>query len=119
MDSKALDRALGELIKRKTELEALDYNNPKYDEMEDALHDLEDDFQEKFGTKMEEVLQDVHDEYCSDNDVLLPVAYLGKGVIVEVDDFPGKDTRLTILANPPRIVLALGKDNQKIVWTAN
>lgn len=118
MDSKALDRALSELLKRKTELSALDYNNPKYDEMEDALHDMEDDFQEQFGAKLEEILQDIHDEYCSDNDVLMPVAYLGKGVIVEADDYPGKDTRLILTANPPRIVLAIGKEKQETVWTA-
>ncbi len=116
MDIKLLDKALVEIIKRKTELGELNYNNPKYDELEDALHELEDDFQEKFGTKLEEILQGVHDEYCSDNDVLLPVAYLGKGVIVEADDYPGKDTRLTLLAGPPRIILSLGT-SQKVVWT--
>lgn len=118
MDIKLLDKALAEIIKRKNELGELSYNNPKYDEMEDALHELEDDFQDKFGTKLEEILQDVHDEYCSDTDVLLPVAYLGKGVIVEADDYPGKDTRLALLAGPPRIILSLGT-TQKVVWTAD
>lgn len=117
MDIKALDKALVELTKRKEELSAVDYNNPKYDEMEDALHDLEDDFQEQFGGKLEEILQDIHDEYCSDNDVLMPVAYLGKGVIVEADDYPGKDTRLTLVAGPPRIILSVGKDKQETLWT--
>jgi hypothetical protein len=118
MDIKLLDKTLAELIKRKAELGELKYNNPKYDEMEDMLHELEDDFQEKFGTKLEEILQVVHDEHCSDNDVLLPVAYLGKGVIVEADEYPGKETRLTLLAGPPRIVLSLGT-SQKVVWTAS
>lgn len=118
MDSKALDKALSELIKRKTELSALDYNNPKYDEIEDALHDLEDDFQGQFGSKLEEILQDIHDEYCSDNDVLMPVAYLGKGVVVDADDYPGKDTRLILMANPPRIVLTVGKEKEETLWTA-
>jgi len=117
MDIKALDKALAELTKRKEELSAVDYNNPKYDEMEDALHDLEDDFQEQFGNKLEEILQDIHDEYCSDNDVLMPVAYVGKGVIVEADDYPGKDTKLTLLANPPRIILSVGKEKQETLWT--
>jgi hypothetical protein len=118
MDIKLLDKALAEIIKCKTELGELSYNNPKYDELEDALHELEDDFQEKFGIKLEEILQDVHDKYCPDNDVLLPVAYLGKGVIVEADEYPGKDTRLTLLTGPPRIILSLGT-SQKVVWTAN
>lgn len=112
-----MDKALVELTKMKEELAAVDYNNPKYDEMEDTLHDLEDDFQEQFGGKLEEILQDIHDEYCSDNDVLMPVAYLGKGVIVEADDYPGKDTRLTIVSSPPRIILSIGKDKQETLWT--
>lgn len=118
MDNKALDKALTELIKKKAELEAIDYNNPKYDEMEDALHDLEDDFQEKFGARLEEILQDIHDEYCSDNDVLMPVAYIGKGVMVEADDYPGKNTMLHLVAGPPRIVLSVGKEKQEVLWTA-
>jgi hypothetical protein len=118
MDITALDKALGELIRRKTELEKIDYNNPKYDEMEDALHDLEDDFQDDFGPYLEKALEEVHDKHCSDNDVLMPVAYLGKGVVVEADAHPGKNARLALIADPPRIVLAIGKDKLDVVWTA-
>jgi hypothetical protein len=118
MDIKALDKTLAELTKCKAELASLDYNNPKYDEKEDALHALEDQFQEAFGAKLEEILQDIHDEFCSDNDVLMPMAYLGKGVVVEADDYPGKDTRLLLVPNPPRIVLVVGKEKEQTVWTA-
>jgi hypothetical protein len=117
MDSKALDKALTQLIAKKEALAKVDYNNPKYDEMEDELHDLEDDFQDNFGDYLEGVLQDVHDEYCSDNDVLMPVAYLGNGVVVDADDYPGKNTRLVLMAGPPRIVLIVGKEKQETVWT--
>jgi hypothetical protein len=83
---------------------------------------------------MEEALQNIHDEYCPDSDVLMPVAYIAKnyrvsdkndfsvatteGVFVEVDKLPGKDTRLVIVPNPPRVVLNIGKDKQEVVWTA-
>jgi hypothetical protein len=118
MDSNALNTALTELIKKKTELDAIDYNNPKYDELEDALHDLEDDFQDAFGATLEEILQNIHDEHCTENDVLMPMAYIGKGVSVEANLYPGKDTRLNLLAGPPRIVLSVGKDKQQTLWTA-
>ena len=49
----------------------------------------------------------------------MPIAYLGKGVPVEVDRFPGKDTRLVLVTNPPRIVLVVGKDKQDVVWSAD
>jgi hypothetical protein len=132
MDLKALDKALQALIKSRGELHGLDYNNPKYDELEEKLHEGEDAFQDKFGEFLEEVLQDIHDEHCPDSDVLMPIAYLAKkysvsdkgeysveateGVYVETEKYEGKDTKLVILPNPVRIALNIGKDKQIIVW---
>lgn len=133
MDIKAVDKALQEIAKKRNELNKLNYDNPLYDDLEEQLHDLEDTFQDKFGKDMEKILQDVHDKYCPDNDVLQAVAYLAKsytisgkneysvadseGVFVELDDQPGKPTKLVILPNPPRIVLT-GAGEQKVLWTA-
>lgn len=118
MNVKELDAGLQEIEKKKAELSKLDYNDPKYDDLEEELHDLEDDFQDKHGDFLEEVFQNIHDDLCPDNDVLMPIAYLGKGVPVEVDKFPGKDTRLVLATNPPRILLTIGKEKQDVVWTA-
>lgn len=118
MDFKAIDQALLQIVKLRDELAKINYNNPKYDDLEEELHDLEDNFQEEFGDFLEEALQGVHDEYCPDNDVLMPIAYLGKGIPVEVDKLPGKDTRLVLAPGPVRIILSVGKDKQQIVWTA-
>ena len=133
MDVKALDKALQEIIKNRMELSKLDYNNPKYDDLEEKLHDLEDNFQDTFGEELENALQEIHDEYCPDSDVLVPIAYIAKqysvngkneytvanteAVFVEMDDYPGKDTRLVILPNPVRILLNIGNDVQKVVWS--
>jgi hypothetical protein len=132
MDLKALDKALQELIKSRAELANLDYNNPKYDDLEEKLHDSEDAFQDKYGEFLENALQDIHDEHCPDSDVLMPIAYLAKkyhvsdkgeysvdsteGVFVETEKYAGKDTKLVILPNPIRIALNIGKDKQIIVW---
>jgi hypothetical protein len=118
MDVKALDKALLEILKKREELSKIDYNNPKYDDLEEALHDLEDDFQDEYGDYLEEALQSVHDNVCPENDVLMPIAYLGKGVPVEVDRLAGKDTKLILATEPPRILLAIGKDKQELMWTA-
>lgn len=134
MDVNALNKALLEIIKSRQELAAIDYNNPTYDDLEEKLHDLEDDFMETYGDELERALQDIHDEYCPDTDVLVPIAYIAKkyqvngqneytvtsadGVFVEMDDYPGKDTKLVILPSPPRIQLSIGADKQQIVWTA-
>jgi hypothetical protein len=134
MDIKALDKALQEIAKRRMELSKIDYNNPKYDELEEQLHDLEDTLQDEYGEYLESILQEVHDKHCPDNDVLYPIAYLAKtyqvgdnneysvaeneGVFVELDGVPGKNTKLVLLPNPPRIILNGGKEKQKVLWTA-
>lgn len=134
MDVKELDKAIQEIAKRRNALAKIDYNNPKYDDLEEELHDLEDSLQVKYGEYLEDVLQDVHDKYCPDTDVLYPIAYLAKtytisdkneytvtnkeGVFVEVDSIPGKDTKLVIVPNPMRVILNVGTDQQQIVWTS-
>lgn len=131
MDIKALDQALQEIALKRNELKKIDYNNPQYDDLEEVLHDLEDEFLDNYGDEMEKVLQEVHDKLCPDTDILLPIAYMAKaysvtdknefsvssseGVFVEVDSLPGKDTKLVIVPNPLRIVLNL-KDKQQVVW---
>jgi hypothetical protein len=133
MDTKALDKAIQEIAIRRNELKKIDYNNPKYDDLEEELHDLEDALHVKFGEYLEEVLQEVHDKFSPDTDVLFPTAYLAKtytinpknefsvslaeGVFVEVDSMPGKETKLVIVPNPLRIILNT-KDKQQIVWSA-
>jgi len=47
----------------------------------------------------------------------MPTAYL-KGIPVEVEKLPGKDTKLFIEAKPPRIILTVGTSAQQVVWTA-
>jgi hypothetical protein len=134
MDVKALDKAIQEIALRRNELKKIDYNNPKYDDLEEELHDLEDALHVNYGEYLEEVLQNVHDKYCPDTDVLFPIAYLAKsyqingkdeysvanseGVFVESDSNPGKDTRLVLVPNPLRVILNVGKDQQQVVWTA-
>ena len=131
MDIQALDQAVLEIALKRNELKKIDYNNPKYDDLEEALHDLEDEFLDNYGDEMEKILQEVHDKLCPDTDILLPIAYMAKaytvtdknefsvttseGVFVEVDSLPGKDTKLVIVPNPLRIVLNL-KDKQQVVW---
>lgn len=132
MDIQALDQAVQAIALKRNELRKIDYNNPQYDDLEEVLHDLEDEFLDNYGDEMEKVLQEVHDKLCPDTDILLPIAYMAKaytvtdknefsvttseGVFVEVDSLPGKDTKLVIVPNPLRIILNL-KDKQQVVWS--
>jgi hypothetical protein len=118
MDNNALNKALQEIINCRAELSKIDYNNPAYDDLEEKLHDLEDDFQDEYGDFLEKALQAVHDKYCPDNDVLLPIAYIGAGIPVEVEQYPDKEARLILQANPSQLVLSIGKEKKEVVWTA-
>jgi hypothetical protein len=133
MDLKALDKAIQDIALRRNELKKIDYNNPKYDDLEEELHDLEDALHVKYGDYLEEALQEVHDKFCPDTDILFPVAYLAKayiisgadfsvanteGVFVEVDSLPGKETKLVMAPSPLRIILNVGTEKQQVVWVA-
>ncbi|SFC29972.1 hypothetical protein SAMN05421780_104167 [Flexibacter flexilis DSM 6793] len=133
-----LDQSLEALVEKKMQLNSMKYNDANYDKVEDELHELEDDFIDEFGDLLEEALQDVHDEFCSDNDVLLPTAYLAQrytrtkdangknvyevdfkdGVQVDVDEYPGKDSRLVLVPNPTRVMLTVNGISKEVVWQA-
>lgn len=133
MDLKALDKALQEIVINRNELSKIDYSNPKYDELEEQLHDLEDDFHDEYGEYLEEVLQVIHDDLCPDTDVLFPIAYAAKtyqldskndfavagteGVYVEVDKYPATETKLVLVPKPLRVILNIGTTKQLVVWT--
>ena len=131
MNADTLNKDLVAILAKKSELNKLDYNDARYDDMEEQLHDMEDDFNETYGDYLEDVLEDVHGKIKSDADILLPTAYIassldGKeleegeesgGVWVESDKFPGVEMRLVLVANPPRVLLILS-DQERVLWTA-
>lgn len=134
MDIESLNLSLSKIAEKKNALSAISYSDEEYDKIEEELHELEDEMMDKFGTYLEEAINDVHDEYCPDTEVLSPIAYLAKkydvangtfnvgineGVPVEMDDYPGQETRIVIVPGPPRIVLQIGSESQEVVWTAS
>jgi len=121
------------------ELDDMDYSDERYDELEEELHDMEDSFIEEFGSELEEAIALVHDEFCPDNDVLLPIAYFaknylrlqrdksgkygydvefGEGVPVEVDDFPDQEVKLVLVPGPTRLLVTVGENAKQEAWRA-
>ncbi|PWJ41998.1 hypothetical protein [Sediminitomix flava] len=139
MNTKAIDKAILEIIEKRSELNKIDYNDERYDDVEDELHELEDDFIDEHGEVMEEILGDVHDELCPDSDVLSPISYIAdsyiktgenengpeldvtynQGVYVEIDDYLHKETKLVIIPNPLRILLNIDRNTREIIWNNN
>jgi hypothetical protein len=133
MNIQELDDDLLALFEKRVELSQMGYDHADYDDVEEALHDLEDDFNDKYGDFLEGILKEIHDEYCPESDVLLPTAYLakkfvvakdgaievGKGAGVEVEyvEDPIANARLILLPSPTRVVFIVGNKKQ-IVWKA-
>ncbi|MFN6945129.1 MAG: hypothetical protein ACK4ND_09290 [Cytophagaceae bacterium] len=139
MSLTSLEKELTQLILKKNELAKLSYSDKKYDELEDEIHDMEDDFLEKHGEELDGILESVHDEVCPESDLLLPTAYLAnkyvikgkksdgspefdvegdEGVFVETEEHPGRDTRLVLIPNPLRVILTIDEKEKHIVWEA-
>ncbi|GAB4126500.1 MAG: hypothetical protein OHK0045_01240 [Raineya sp.] len=133
-DLEKLNQDLVNVIEKRVALAALSYDDIRYDQIEEQLHEAEDEFLKKYDDFLEDILLDIHDEFCPDNEVLSPIAYIAKnyqiknanqydtdenqGVWVEIDEIPDKEAHLVILPNPLRIVLTAG-NFKKIVWKAD
>ena len=136
MDLNAVDKSLIAIVKKKNELQDLGYQDPRYDDIEEELHALEDQFMEAHGQEMESVIQEVHDVICPDTDVLLPIAYLAnsyvpakhedgsdtfdvdlkEGVPVILDEYPDQLTRMVLLPTPPRLIVQVNREKRFLVW---
>ena len=138
MNVNALNQALREVVDKRRILSQMGYDHEQYDDLEEELHDLEDDFLSQYGDFLEGVLEKVHHDFCPESDVLLATAYLPRqyqkvvnaktgeeefdmgdndGVWVELEEFPGADAKLILLPDPARIEL-LTRAGSRAVWKA-
>ncbi|MBV6644904.1 MAG: hypothetical protein KI790_05625 [Cyclobacteriaceae bacterium] len=135
MNIENLNQAFIEIAEKKIELQQFDYEDPHYGVLEEGIRQLENRFTEQYGPFIEDALFNVHDEYCPDNDVLYPAAYIAsqylktdnyqydvekdQGIRVEADDFPGVKARLVLVPAPTRLVLqGEQKEFRETVWIA-
>lgn len=137
MDFEKLDVELSKIVKMRIKLSEITYADPNYDDIEEELHDLEDDLNEEFGDELEVKLEDIYATLVSDNDVLLPSAYLAnkyvpmlpdargvitydvqgkEGVPIESEQFDGQDVRIVLVPNPTRFVMVINGRSLKDLW---
>ncbi len=132
-----LDKELTEIVERKNQLSQMDYSDESYDDLEEAIHDLEDDFNEEYEEILEKELEKIYAKLKSDTDILLPTAYIAnkykpllpdanglvsyevggqEGVPIESDQFDRMDVRLVLIPNPARISLLINGRQLKDMW---
>ncbi|MFY0685587.1 MAG: hypothetical protein JXQ90_00405 [Cyclobacteriaceae bacterium] len=138
MNIEKLNNAFVAIVEKKAELKNIPITDSSRGPQELTLMEMENMFMREYGAFIEEALFNVHDEYCPDNDVLLPVAYFAsdylkkgiegahqydvsneEGILVQADDFPGVEARLVLCPNPTRLILQGKKEMfREIVWVA-
>ncbi len=137
MNWEKLDKELTEIVEKKNQLGAMDYSDEKYDDLEEAIHDLEDDFNENYEGVLEKEFEKIYTRLKSDTDILLPTAYIAnkykpvlpdangvvtyevtgrEGVPIESDQFDRQDVRLVLVPNPVRILMIINGKSVKDIW---
>ncbi|NMM49214.1 hypothetical protein [Marinigracilibium pacificum] len=135
MEIEKLNEAITEIVEKRAALSKLKQGDDRYNLVKSDLDHLESEFKESFYADMNEILYDVHDEFCPDNDVWSPIKYFAEtytigeggkyiaandqGLKVQVDDFDGKECRLVILPNPARIELRIDGEPTIVAWHMN
>jgi hypothetical protein len=137
MNWEKIDQELTEIVQQRNQLSALEYSDENYDDLEEQLHDLEDDFNENYEDILEPELEKIYSKLKSDSDVLLPTAYLAnyyqemlpdakgsityevsgnQGVPIESDQLGKVDLRIVLIPNPIRFVLLINGKQLKELW---
>jgi hypothetical protein len=137
MNWETLDQLLTEIVQQRNQLSQLEYSDENYDDLEEQLHDLEDDFNEEYEEVLAPELEKIYTRLKSDTDVLLPTAYLAnsykemqadakgivtyevsgaQGVPVESDQLGKVDLRIVLVPNPARFVLLVNGNQLKELW---
>ncbi|MBM3918074.1 MAG: hypothetical protein FJ344_01010 [Sphingomonadales bacterium] len=133
MSYKRLNSDLIDLIDLRNELYEMAFNDPKYDDLEDELHDFEDTFNRRYQELIEPILIRIHKKLTPEIPHLIPTAYVGNhyeylsetdtyetdgtsGVVLE--NGQGHNFRLTFIPNPTRLLLTSSRDMQ-VVWNEN
>ncbi len=137
MDLNQLDKDLTAITELRIQLSKITYADPEYDDIEEQLHDLEDHFNDVYGDELEAELEKIYDALDSDNEVLLPSAYLAnsytpmlpdangvvtyevkgrEGVPIESEQFDGQDVRIVLVPNPARFVMQINGKSLKDLW---
>ena len=137
MKMEEMNLALEGIVLLKNQLHGMAETDEKFAAISTALEDAEADFENEFGSQMHEILLDVYDELCPDSDIMPFKNYLAKfyhvrksngkdsylvdgteGFLVQMDDFPKKETKLVLLPCPLRIELNIDDYTKEQVWTA-
>ncbi len=123
---------LQRLVEVKSQAASFKENNGEFKSIQKMFERMSRHFQEKYNLSMQDILFDIYDEYCPDDEIEPLKNYLAEhyqanengfdvpldeGVLVHVDDFEFTEARLVLLPDPARIVLQhAGSSHREVLW---
>ena len=136
MNIENLNQAFAEIAEKKSKLSQTESGSEERNLLAREISVLEDDFRLEYGSYLEEVLFNVYDEYCSDDQVQSLTSYFAdtyqihskgtnlnfdvaddEGVEVHAEDFPGIQARLVLVPNPVRLILQGTREPfREVLW---
>jgi hypothetical protein len=141
MDFQKLNEQVLEVIALNDELSKMSYNDPKYDDLEEKLHDLQDKMNDQYGNYFEKVLKSNYKTIGISEDVMNFTDYIAREYMEEKDSkgiielVPDEETCIPVSIshqsleggsmdgfiyvkpNPLRILIGLGK-HHRLIWSS-
>jgi uncharacterized protein YlaN (UPF0358 family) len=143
MDFRVVNEKILKLISLNEDLENISYSDPRYDELEDKVYGLQDEINDNYGKKFDEIMSEVYKQLGSKDEILNFTDYVAKTYLIsgskladgslKFDEVPedcisitvrpealqGKkvDGKIYLKPNPLRIGFAIGK-HERIVWSS-
>lgn len=130
----SLNEDLIDLVEVKNRVSSLENASREYDSIRRLFEKMSEYFNAKYGVTMEQIMFEIYDELCPDDEIQPIDKYLAshydkrseeydapldEGVVVHLDDFSFKEGRLILLPNPARIVLQNPEtSHREILWQA-
>ena len=130
----SLNEDLLDLVEVKNRVSMLNETSNEYDSIRRLFEKMSEYFNVKYGVTMEQIMFEIYDELCPDDEVKPIGSYLAshykkgkegydttldEGVVVHLDDFSFKEGRLILLPNPARIVLQdPATSHREVLWQA-
>ncbi len=117
MEVNAINQLINKIYTIKSHLE-MHENDPL---LVESYHDYYQQLKQQHGHYLNELLFDIYDEYCADDEVRELSEYLSPGgVEIEADDFPGIHAKLFMKPEPLRITIKDVKFNfEEVLWMAS
>ena len=130
----SLNEDLRDLVEIKNRVSQLTKKSNEYDSIRRLFAKMSEYFNLKYGVTMEQIMFEIYDEFCPDDEIKPIDAYLAsryekstegydaaqdEGVVVHLDDFTFNEGRLILLPCPARIVLQDPNTSHKeVLWQA-